>query len=121
MKKIIWMTAIYSALFFLVALATYIQFNYVWKYPMYKPLPVEANSRIREINDIEHLRQVTLQLAASIDNERSSGEKALRSGADLLIAISVWAGVLFLHILGLHMKFFWAQLGRPIPWWLRWL
>ena len=118
-KRAMWHTALCGIACVVLGVAVYVAFFHVL--PLLKEAPPELSEKIKDINDIEHLRKLALLL---VSNERSTVRDfngVLRSFAMFTMWCLIGAGVLFLINLGYLITFLREQQGKHVPRWLHWL
>ncbi|MEQ1589667.1 MAG: hypothetical protein ABL902_04860 [Gallionella sp.] len=120
-KSAMLVSAVGAGLFLLCALALYVAFYHVFPQPFFQEPPIDVRTKIQDIKDIEHLRNMALLLDSNTRSSLSIFSDLLMSAVRLIIVLNIIAGAMFLVNLGNWMKLKREQNSEPVPWWLRWL
>jgi hypothetical protein len=118
-NKAIRSNLILSILFFVVALAIYISYSFEFPHPIFAEVPAEVRTNIKNLQDIDKLRNLALKMEEGIRAERKSSNALLESGIDALITLSLVTGFLSLVNAGSWRRFSLEQRKQKIPWWLK--
>ena len=114
-----WHTALCGIACVVLGVAVYVAFFHAL--PLLKEAPPELSEKIKDINDIEHLRKLALLLVSKERSTVRDFNGVLRSFAMFTMWSLIGAGVLFLINLGYLITFLRELQGKHVPRWLHWL
>lgn len=118
-RKAIISSVFIAILFFITAITIFINYSYMISHGYLNEIPVEIQTKIQNLQDIEQLRNAALTVDNHRRAERKDDDALWVSGNELLISISIFAGLVSLLNIGFWIKYLREQRKENIPWWLK--